>query len=303
MHICMALNWDDLRVFLAVSREGSLTAAGRRLGLDQSTVGRRLTALEDEIEAQLFVRRPQGMSLTAAGRRLREHAEAIAEHALAAERAVTGERAELSGLVRLTAPTTFGARIVVPILAEFRRAHPQIDIELIAENRTLSLAQREADLALRLDRPDEPSLIARSVATVASSLYASQDYLRVHGEANLPGLSGHAVIGYAGSFRPSVESKLLARHARNARVVLAASSLEAQLEAVRCGVGIAVLPCYLADKEKQLRRLLPPSQAGLRQLWSILHRDSRSVARVRVLADLLARRLKQLAPILVPTGT
>jgi len=291
-------SWDDARYFLEVQRAGSLSAAGRRLRVNQSTVGRRLAALEATLGARLFERTPDGYVLTVAGETFLPRAERMEEEGLAAVREVAGHEVRLAGTVRLTSPETFGSRFLASRLAGFQRRYPDIHLELVADNRALSLSRREADVALRLARPVQPLLVTRQLAEVASALYASESYLSEHGKPRPPDLSGHRLIGFDETFQPEAEMRWLARNARGAREVFKSNSPQAQLEAAASGLGLALLPCYLADPVPGLVRLLPASKGVVRGLWLVLHQDLRHVPRVRALADFLTDLLQGQQPLL-----
>ncbi|MCY1080195.1 LysR family transcriptional regulator [Archangium lansingense] len=283
--------WDDARFFLEIHRAGSLSAAGRRLRVNQSTVGRRLAALESVLRVRLFDRTPGGYLLTPAGETLLPRAERMEEEALAAARDVAGGEARLAGTVRLTAPEAFGSRFLTSRLAGFHQRYPDITLELVADNRTFSLSRREADVALRLARPVQPLLVTRQVAEVGTTLYASKGYLSARRKPRTPDLSGHQLIGFDETFQPEAEVRWLAQHARSARVVFKSNSPQSQLAAAEAGLGLALLPCYLADPVPGLVRVLPVSKGVVRSLWLVLHRDLRHTARVRALADFLGETL------------
>lgn len=283
--------WDDARFFLEIHRAGSLSAAGRGLRVNQSTVGRRLAALESALGARLFDRTPEGYLLTPSGEALLPRAERMEEEALAAARDVAGGEARLAGSVRLTAPETFGSRFLTARLADFHRRYPDIALELVADNRAFSLSRREADVALRLARPVQPLLVTRQVAEVGTTLYASKGYLAARGKPRPRELSGHDLIGFDETFQPEAEMRWLAQHARGARVVFKSNSSQSQLAAAEAGMGLALLPCYLADPVPGLVQVLPVSKGVVRGLWLVLHRDLRHTARVRALADFLVEAL------------
>lgn len=280
-------DWNDTRYFLAVHRARSLSAAGRLLQIDQSTVGRRLASLEQALGVRLFDRTPDGYILTSAGERLLPRLEAIEQEMHSIDRDLAGRESSLSGAVRLTAPDAFSSRLLTPLLADFCRCHPEITIELLADNRTVSLSKREADLALRLARPKQPLLFTRQVAEVGSALYAARSYLTRHGNKRQPGFAGDDFIGFDETFQPELEVSWLSRHARAARLVYRANSTHAQLSAATAGIGIALLPCYLAADVPELTEILPSSQVVTRSLWLVVHRDLRRAARIRAISDFL----------------
>jgi len=269
------LDWEDLRVFVALARAGSLSAAARALKVSHATVGRRVAALEDALGRALFDRRADGYALTAEGAAVLELAAGMDERALAILRRA-GRDAGLTGTVRLTATESLAERFLIPRLAAFRRRHPGIDLEVLSDPRSLSLAKREADVAVRLARPQAGELVTRRLAAIAYGVYAAPD-----GDAS-------AWVGYDDSYAHLPEAQWLARHATGARVALRANSLPAQIAAVRAGFGKALLPRWFAEEEGGLLPLPPPAPPPVREAWLVVHRDLKDVPRVRALIDAVA---------------
>ncbi|SMH61600.1 LysR family transcriptional regulator [Azospirillum agricola] len=266
-----SLSWDDVRIFLELARTGSLSAAARVLRISHATVGRRVAALEADLGRTLVERRADGYALTVEGEAVFRLADGMDERALAILR--RGGREEgLTGTVRLTATQALTDRFLVPRLGPFRARHPGIDLEVTVDNRTLSLARREADLAIRMARPEHGDLVARRLSTVAYGLFAI---------AGAP----DALIGYDEALADLPEAVWLARHAGGRRVAFRSNSVQAQLAAARAGFGAALLPVWLAAGETDLQ---PVAMAGLpltRELWLVLHRDMKEVPRVRAVID------------------
>jgi DNA-binding transcriptional LysR family regulator len=295
MHSRM-IAWDDLKSFLALARHGSQSAAARALRVNQSTVGRRLRALEDALAVRLFDVMPDGYSLTAAGEALLEHAERVEDEVGRAELRLMGEEQRMEGTIRVTAPELFGVGIVVPLLLSFRKKHPGVDVELLASNRTASLARREADLALRMFRPNESELVTRHVANVAFALYASTEYLARRGRDRDRGYAGHDLVSYDRTFQPTLEMEWLAKHAAAARVVMRVSSPILGLEAARHGAGLAILPCFAADGVPGLERVA--RDVLTRELWLVVCDEVRKSARIRALIDHVVEGLTAMEPVL-----
>ncbi len=284
----MDLDWQDLRFFLAIQRARSLTAAAARLRVNQSTVSRRLAALESAVGARLFERTPAGLRATATADRIAPAAERLEAEALAIERALSGAESRVEGVVRVTATEGIGIHVVAPALGELHRAHPGVQIELLLDSKSVSLSRREADLALRLARPRQAGLIARKLGEVRSALYASARYLEERGRpAPRDGLAGHAILAYDESLGAVPESRWLAQQARRAVCALRTNSVLAQLRAAEAGVGLAKLPCYLAEPAG-LVRVLPRSADVCRELWLALHADLQRAPRIRVTVEFLA---------------
>jgi DNA-binding transcriptional LysR family regulator len=291
-------DWNDARFFLALQRAGSLSAAGRELKVNQSTVGRRITTLEGELGVRLFLQTPEGHKLTPAGERFVEHAERIEAEAIATTREISGQEARLTGTVRITAGDAHGVRFITPLLGEFHARYPGIDLELIADNRTLSLTKREADMAVRTPRPRESSLIVRRLPDLGVAMYAAATYVAARGRPQKLDFAGHDFVGFEDPYGSSEESAWLETIAKKGRIVFKTNSTMARLAAAQSGFGIALLPCYLGDPEEKLVRLSSPDQVRLHDMWLVMHKDLRYAARIRVCADFLVEALTARADIL-----
>lgn len=281
------IGWDELRIFLAVARSGSASAAARALGLSQPTVSRRVAALAREAGLELLRRGARGLELTPAGERLRADAERVEREALAALRALEGLDARPTGAVRLTAPEGLGAALLAPELPAFARAHPGIDLLLAAESTVVNLSRREADLALRFVRPRQRELVMRRLARVPFALYASPAYLRRHprptGEALAP---GDALVALHESMAGSPESAWLRAHAPGLRVRVRVLNTLALQQVLLAGAGVGILPAYLG-RHPGLRPL-GDGPVLHRDLFLVHHRALRQVERVRIVARFAA---------------
>jgi len=282
----MDFEWGDARIFLAIHRTKSLSAAGRLLRVNQSTVGRRLAVLEETLGVHLFDRTPDGYAITPTGERFLAHAERMECEADDVTRELAGEEARLTGAVRITAADAFGLRVMTPLLARFHAKYPEIEIVLISDSRILSLTKREADIGIRSPRPQEPSLVTRRVVEHAYALYASRAYVAERG-APSDDFDGHDFIGFEDDIGP--ESRWLAQRIRRGRTVMRLNRTMGALELAKLGVGIAVLPCYLADAEPDLVRVL--DETIVQDLWLVMHKDLRHAARIRACADFIAEEL------------
>ena len=285
------LDWDDLRFFLAIARTGSLTSAARELRVTQSTVGRRLASLESSLGARLLHRTPEGYVLTLAGEAILGQAERVEAEALSVERAVGGRDAQLEGVVRVTAVETLASHVLAPCFCALQRRSPEIVLELLAEVRHLSLAMREADVAVRLSRFEQHDLVARRIGGLAYGLYASPAYLERHGEPDFgAGCPGHRLVtGLDGSEVPQQVAGWLAEVAPRATVAMRTDSPEAQLQAALCGEGMACLARVRGDAdERRLRRVRPPQAAVAADIWLAVHKDNRRTPRIRLVMDAIA---------------
>lgn len=278
-----ALDWDDLRHFLALARHGTLSATARALGVNHATVSRRIAALEAALGRPLFDRRADGYALTTDGQAIWDEAAPMETAALA----VLGRLDRgggLSGVVRLTATRALADCFLAPRLGALARAHPAIDLELVTGSRPFSLARREADLALRLGRPQDSALRGRKVATIGHAFYAAS------AQCEAP------LIGFDADSQTVPEAAWLERVASGRRFALRSDSWTAQAAAAAAGLGVALLPAYVAAQFPQLERVeistLPPPPSA--ELWLLVRPDLTAVPRVRAVADFLAELCRQM---------
>ncbi len=278
------LDWNDLRHFLAIARAGTLAGAARELGVEHTTVGRRLSALEAALGVRLFVRGPDGLTPTRAGQEVFPIAEEMSARAESILRRVSGEDERVEGNVRLTTSEALSGYFVRQF-GLLRQRHPGLVVEILSGNRAFDLLRGEADLAIRV-RPDtEPGLTARKVGSAGWSLYACPAYVERRGMPAGPDcLQGHDVIGFDESLKAVPGAAWLDKHATGAHVVFRANSIVAAVNATIVGMGLAVLPCFLADFEPELRRLTP-LVLGARDVFLVVHPDLVRVARVRAVMD------------------
>lgn len=283
-----AMDWDHLRFVMAVAEAGGLSAAGRRLRVDPATVSRRLDALEAELGCKLFHRSRRGLEPTAAGAKLAEHARRMEAEVLALSLELTAEDRGLQGTVVVAATEPIATGLVVPALPAFQAQHPGIAVELVTGIRSLDLGRREADLALRLHRPEQAELKLRRIGRVGYGLYASPAYLeRQAPPQEAARFAGQRLIDWPLGYTEIPQVPWLRARASEAMVVLRSSSAVTRLAAAVAGVGIALLPCLQADPEPGLRRL-PSEPPPALDLWLTSHRDLAGVPRVRALLDHLA---------------
>jgi DNA-binding transcriptional LysR family regulator len=287
--IQLAPSWDELRTFVEVSRDGSLSGAARRLGLTQPTVGRHIDALEAALGLTLFTRSPRGLTPTPAALALEPHVEAMATAAAALGRAASGEAAADRGAVRVTASDVIGCEVLPPILAAFHAAHPGIAIELALSNRTADLARGDADIAVRMVRPTQSGLVARRIGASRIGLYAHRDYLARFGEPrSLADLASHCVIGFDrdnSSFRGAGDfARTLTRETFGFRC----DNDLAQLAALRAGAGVGGCQENIARRMPELVAVLPNAFYYALEVWLVMHEDLKATRRVRLLFDHLA---------------
>lgn len=287
------MDWDLIRVFLAVARQGQLLGAGRRLGLNHATVARKLTALEQDLGVVLFDRRPTGTALTQAGERLLPAAERIEAEVLQVAADLSASEAEAAGTVRLGAPDGLGNTVLARLLPELTARHPNLTIELVPLPRSFSLSRREADMAIGLDRPTEGRLMVTKLADYALSAYAARSYLARVGTPADPGdLSAHTVVTGVADFAYAAALDYTMALAGTAGRVFRCASVIGQFEAIRSGAGVGILHDFMVPEQGDLVRVLP-SVGFRRSYWLLTHPDTHEVKRVAVVRAFLAERLRQ----------
>jgi DNA-binding transcriptional LysR family regulator len=291
-------DWSDLRYFLAVARSGTLAAAARDLGVNHSTVFRRLNAFEDALGVRLFERLPDGYALTREGEAIRGEAETVEASVHTLERTIAGSDFRLSGEIRITAAPNLAADYIARYLADFHAQHPDIRVEIAASDHDFDLARREADLALRATSSPPAFLIGRKVRELPWFVCAGRRYLDAHPRPrSMDDLSEHALIGADQRFlRLPVFAELHRRHAPD-RFVARAGDLNTMRVLALTGLGLALLPIDQADPGLIRLFALEPKVASA--LWLLTHPDLRDVARIRAFADFLFDRLRA-DPRLVP---
>lgn len=282
--------WDELRFLLSVSRHGTLAAAGRALRVNATTVGRRIEGLERRLGTKLFTKTPEGLRPTAAGAAAVEVASRMEADMLAFERRTRGGDARLEGVVRVTAGD--GVMLaIVPLISRFRSLYPGVQLELLSENRVIDLARGEADIAVRIVKPTQSSLVAQKVATLGIGLYAQEDYLARSARLDTAAdLKAHAMIGMSPPFDRGPEAQWLARHGA-AHTSVRCNTISLVLAAAAAGAGVAVLPHNLAAMEPTLRRVLREIELEPRGVWLVVHRDVRRRATIRAVLTFLAEAL------------
>lgn len=279
------MDWDDLRIFLAIARDGTLGAAARRVGQTQPTMGRRLRALEEAVGQALFQRTSEGFVLTDEGALMLAHAERMEEEALALERRLSGAGGGLAGELRLSSPDWHGLHLLVPLIADFRAVHPGVTVELLTDARLYSLARREADLIFRIVRFDEPEILQRRLTRIDYALYGARGAARpVAGEgANV------ALVTMDLAFGGLPDVAWLKRLLPNARVAFRSNSRDIQAAMCARGVGLAVLPRPVGDALPDLEPIDLGEAPPGRDLWIGYHRDLRRLPRLRAFLDVVNR--------------
>jgi len=273
-------NWEWYRTFLSVVETGSLSAAGRALGLTQPTVGRHIDSLEAALSLKLFIRSFDGYAPTDAARELQPYAATVAATTAALLRVASSQGDGVRGSVRIAASDVIGVEVLPPILAALRAAHPALVLELVLSNTVEDLLRRDADIAVRMVQPAQDALVARRVGVIDVGMFAQRRYLDAHGvPATVDELPGHALIGYDRE-TPAIRRWLTSFPAfARARLALRCDSDLAQLAAIRAGFGIGWCQAGLAARDPGLVRVLPQTAALALPTWIVMHEDLRASPR------------------------
>lgn len=290
------IGWDLYRSFLGVLREGSLSGAARALGITQPTAGRHVAALEKALGVALFIRTQQGLIPTETALGLRTYAEAMESTAASFERAASGSGKGVRGAIRISASDVVGVEVLPPIVTQLREHHPDLKVELVLTNQVQDLLRLEADIAVRMVRPRQEQLIARSIGRIELGLYARKDYLsRCGTPRKMADFTDHSIIGYdhpSDLVRNAGES--LKGFTRDVFSLRTDNDL-AQLALIRSGAGIGVCQVPLAKRNAALVRLLPRSFSLQLETWVTMHEDLRNVPRCRAAFDALVHGLQKYA--------
>ena len=277
-------DWNDLRYFLELQRSGRLLTAAKRLNTTHSTVARHIESIEQHLGASLFVQHAQGYELTPAGQALLKHAEAMENVALLAQEEISQAIAPM-GKIRLGVTEGIGIMFITSRLRGLFERYPGLEVELVAVPRFVSILNREAEISIHLERPSADMLVTRKLTDYRLALYASQDYLdRAPPLGSREDLGRHAWIGYVDDLLFSQELMFLNSFCRNPQVVFHSTSVIAQHQAALAGLGIAVLPCYMASDDPGLVPLFP-DESILRSYWISTRRELHKSVRLRVMWD------------------
>ena len=286
-------NWDQLKLFLAVARQGNLEGAAEQLGVHHSTVYRRLNAFEDELDARLFDRVPSGYALTVEGHELQRIAEVVEDQVLEIERKIRGSARRLAGEIRVTCTGSM-LDALMPAFRAFRQAYPGILLHLLVDERIYSLARMEADVAIRPGTPpEEPDVRIRRLTSLDGAVFGTRAYVDRFGRPeSIEDLAHHRVILADESIASIGSERWIRGHAADAEVVMRCNNLTGHMAAVRAGLGLAALPCLLVEGDDEVLQLTPTVSEMGGSLWLVLHGDLRETARMRAFLDFLAEWLR-----------
>jgi DNA-binding transcriptional LysR family regulator len=287
------MNWDDVRIFLAVARAGQILGAARRLDLNHATVSRRVAALEQALNTKLFRRLTTGSELTPAGERFLGIAERMEAGMIAARAEVSGDGDDVSGTVRIGAPDGFGVAFLAPKLGELTAQYPDLAIQLVPVPRSFSLSRREADIAITVERPTEGRLVAAKLVDYALGLYASRAYVGKHGlPQSATDLVAHRLVGYVPDLVISPSLDYAADFSADWHAGFSISSALGQVEAVRSGAGIGILHAFIARAVPELVAVtaIPTIR---RAYWLVYHESVRPLRRIQTVAGFIAKAVEK----------
>lgn len=282
------MNWDDVRVFLAVARAGQILGAARRLELNHATVSRRIAALERALGAKLFRRLTTGSELTEEGIRFLAAAERIEADMISARADIADESDEVAGVVRIGAPDGFGVAFLAPRLGALTARHPDLTIQLVPVPRSFSLSRREADIAITVERPTEGRLVAAKLVDYTLGLYASRAYIDQHGmPATRDDIARHRLVGYVSDLVISPSLDYAQEMLPGLEAHFAVSSSLGQVEAVRAGAGVGILHSFIARAHDELVPVTAVTPIR-RAYWLVYHETVRPLRRVQAVSSFIA---------------
>lgn len=287
------MDWDDLRIFLAVARAESLSGAGRTLRIDPATVGRRIARLETTLSARLFTKTPQGYALTDAGQRLMDPALATETAAAAATDSLHAGNEALSGQIRLGAPDGSANYLLPQVLSQIGADHPNLEIQLVALPRVFNLSKREADMAIAVSRPETGRLTVQKLTDYQLHLAASRDYLAKNPPITCrQDLHAHRIVGYIADMIFDKELDYLGEFGSTAPH-LSSNSVSVQTQLMRAGAGVGMVHDFAMPFAPELVQVLPDTLALTRSFWLVRHADDAQIKRLNSFADLLATGLRR----------
>lgn len=300
MHLCMnwqaiSFDWNHARAFLAVVETGSLSAAARALNQTQPTLGRQISAFEEELGVTLFERAGRSLSVTQTGADLAEHVRAMSEAAARVSLMASGQSQSIEGLVRIAASELFAAHLLPPIIAKLRSVAPKIEVDIVAANTISDLIQREADIAVRNVRPDQPDLIARLLHESSGRFYATKSYVQKRGRPNsFKDFKSHDFIGFGDNAQMVEHFRHLGIEVTQDQFKVGSANSLVAWEMVKQGLGIAPMSVDVASAMPELEVLLPDNDPILFPTWLVTHRELHTSRKIRLVFDLLADELPKL---------
>ncbi len=291
------LDWDKLRIFFAVAQAKNITKAAEDLGVNQSSISRQITALEEQLRTPLFHRRPRGLLLTEQGDILLRTVADFYQKLTSTETALLELHEKPRGELKVTVPASLGTVWLVPLIKEFIELYPEVHLNLMVDDRKLDLSMREADVAIRMYPTPQPDVIQKQLFTIQNGIYASNDYLQHHGTPKtLKDLESHIMIGYTEQYHPPHENvNWLFDYAKKKGVTLrprlSVNSLYGMLRAMKSGIGIAPLPDYMVERAKRVSRILDDISGPDIDAYFVYPVDLKNSKRVRAFHSFMQRKL------------
>jgi DNA-binding transcriptional LysR family regulator len=300
MHNPAMIDWNDPRYLLAVARAGSTAAAARALGVNQSTVVRRVAALEAAIGLRLFDRGRAGYRLTADGQALLEQAQGVEAAVQALTRRAAALDSSLAGSLRVTTAEGMALGLVPQLLQEFHRRHPDIQVNLLIEDRYNDLSDGRAEIALRAGPPGNGALVGRKLSDQSWAVYGSRDYLAAAGSPATPGaLNGHRLVGFEGQIADITPARWLRSVAPACEIACRSNSVLGLLLAAQSGLGLALLPCQIGDGAADLVRVIDPQPGLIGGFWILTHPDLQRRPKIRAFFDFMTKEIVKHRPLLL----
>ncbi len=287
------MDWDNLRIFLSVARAGQFVAASKQLRIDHATVGRRITALEQSLNAKLFERRTTGVSLTAAGTKLLASTERIESEWLQTQADLTDTNVELSGAVRIGAPDGFSTYYLARGFKNFCIIHPDVTIQIVPMPQLIMLNKREVDIIITLEKPESGRFVTRKLTNYSLGIYGAKTYFETHPVPKTQSdLLDHCLVGYVEDHAFPSTLEYVRELYEGAKTGFECANAVGQLEAVKCGMGLGVIHDYIAHHHLDLVHVLPARRA-IRSYWIVIHEDMRGLGRIKAVCDHLVDKIEQ----------
>jgi len=281
------MDWDDIRYFLAVARKGSIRGGSALLDVNHSTVSRRINSFEQKLDVRLFDRLPTGYTLTPAGEDMLSSAVRIEEEVNTLDRKVLGRDVELTGQIRITMPAPI-VNLITPGLVAFTQTYPSIELETLVSYEEFNLSKREADIALRITDNPPDHLVGRKILKYAKSVYGSKSYLKDYMATKDTGL-----LNWIGWNSATDDKWIQKSDFPNIEIYHQLSDVMSQLAAIKAGMGIAILPCFLGDVELDLQRVPPAKAIPAWDIWLLTHKDLRGTARIKTFMSFMTEAIRQ----------
>ena len=294
------MNWDDIKIFLEVARAERLSVAARRMAVDASTISRRLHQLEEQLSTQLFKRTTQGHVLTSDGEKLLETARRMEQDAMFAFDHIKGESDINAGLVRIGVTEAFGNQFIAPNLFNLSSKHPDIQIDLLHFSRDVKISRNEADIAIAIEKPKSTSMIVSKLSDYKLQIYGAKNSMHQRNISSIRDLSTKPWVSYVDKLLFTEQLSYLEELNMPINPVLRSTSIISQLSAIQSGIGIGVLPCFLADNDPNLVKILPEEITIIRSFWLITHPEIKRLTRVNTVWEYLKQLAKSQQSKLMP---